>query len=536
MYTADQGDGTYKNPVLLCDYSDPDVIRVGDTYYLTASSFNYTPGLPILVSQDLVNWRLVNYALRRIPDKSYDAPRHACGVWAPAIRYRDGQFFIYYGMPDEGIFMVRAADPLGQWEEPVCVLPGKGLIDPCPIWEADGTAWIVHAYAKSRCGMKSVLGMFPISADGTRAIGEDRLIYDGRRTQPTIEGPKVYRRGEWVYIFAPAGGVPGGWQTVLRARQLTGPWEERVVLKQGSSPVNGPHQGAWVDSPEGEDWFLHFQSRGLYGRIVHLEPMRWQADGWPRIGRPDPHPEAAPLVVRAPGPDGEAATRAAWAADCGIPVDVWKKPNDRMRSPYADAMSDAFAGRLGLQWQFMANGQAAFCEVGQGALTLHACALPGHARALWNCPQVMTQKIAALGFDATVALDAGSLMPGERAGIVLLGGQYACLALERREDGFWLCYVTSEDTPDGKRDVIRKEHPSGAQAELRVTLRNTGYAEGCADFAYRLPGGDLLPLGEGFVPDRHTWVGVRVGLFAMPADGGSHGGRAVFGPFRVNRV
>lgn len=125
LWCADCGDGTYRNPVLMCDYSDPDVIRVGDTYYLTASTFNYVPGLPILTSKDLVNWTLVNYALPNIPDPRYDVPRHAQGVWAPAIRHHDGRFYIYYGMPDEGIFMVSAEDPLGQWEPPVCVLPGK---------------------------------------------------------------------------------------------------------------------------------------------------------------------------------------------------------------------------------------------------------------------------------------------------------------------------------------------------------------------------------------------------------------------------
>ncbi len=94
LWLPDLGDGRYQNPVLLCDYSDPDVIRVDDTYYLTASSFNYVPGLPILTSPDLVNWTLVNYALPAIPDERYKTPRHAQGVWAPSIRYHAGLFYI----------------------------------------------------------------------------------------------------------------------------------------------------------------------------------------------------------------------------------------------------------------------------------------------------------------------------------------------------------------------------------------------------------------------------------------------------------
>ena len=140
LYFPDMGNGQYRNPVLFCDYSDPDVIRVGDTYYMTASSFNYVPGLPILTSKDLVNWTLVNYALKNIPAPDYERPRHADGVWAPAIRWHNGYFHIFYGMPDEGIYMVRSRDALGEWEAPVLVLPGKGLIDPCPFWDDDGRA------------------------------------------------------------------------------------------------------------------------------------------------------------------------------------------------------------------------------------------------------------------------------------------------------------------------------------------------------------------------------------------------------------
>ena len=281
LYQADLGGGFYQNPIIFCDYSDPDCICVDGVYYMTASSFNFVPGLPILVSHDLVNWRLAGYALRNIPSERFASPCHAQGVWAPAIRFHDGLFYIYYGQPDEGIYMVRTADPLGAWDEPVLVLPGKGLIDPCPFWDDDGRAWVVHGYARSRIGFNSWLGIFPMSADGTHAIGDDKLLFDGTREQPTIEGPKVYKRGGWYYIFAPAGGVETGWQTVLRSRALLGPYEARVVLRQGGSDVNGPHQGAWIETPRGESWFMHFQSRGLYGRITHLQPMTWGEDGWP---------------------------------------------------------------------------------------------------------------------------------------------------------------------------------------------------------------------------------------------------------------
>ncbi|HJH66862.1 MAG TPA: family 43 glycosylhydrolase [Clostridiales bacterium] len=210
LWCADNGDGTYRNPVLYCDYSDPDAICVNGTYYLTASTFNYVPGLPILTSRDLVNWKLRNYAVKNIPEARYAAPQHAQGIWAPAIRFQNGRFYIYYGMPDEGIYMVSTENPLGDWDTPVLVKPGKGLIDPCPFWDDDGRTYIIHGYAKSRIGFKSWLGIFPISPDGRTALGDDHLLYDGTKRHPTIEGPKVHKRGGWYYIFAPAGGVATG--------------------------------------------------------------------------------------------------------------------------------------------------------------------------------------------------------------------------------------------------------------------------------------------------------------------------------------
>ncbi|MBQ9410977.1 MAG: glycoside hydrolase 43 family protein, partial [Bacteroidales bacterium] len=222
----------YTNPILHLDYSDPDVCRVGKDYYMTASSFNCFPGLPILHSKDLVHWEQIGAALLDYPCDGTDADfrttvQHGNGVWAPAIRYHDGWFYIYVGDPDRGIFMVKAQKPSGPWEKPVWVVRQKGFIDPCPLWDKDGKAYLSHGLAGSRAGLKSVLFVAPMAADGTTLIGPSRIVYDGHKTQPTIEGTKFYRRGEYYYIFSPAGGVPTGWQTVLRAKDPFGPYEEK---------------------------------------------------------------------------------------------------------------------------------------------------------------------------------------------------------------------------------------------------------------------------------------------------------------------
>jgi len=254
--------------VLFGDYSDPDVIRVGNDYYLVSSSFQCVPGLPILHSRDLESWEVISYAVPRLPSPDFDRPQHGNGLWAPSIRHHDGFFWIYVGDPDRGIFMTRARDPAGPWEPLALVKEAKGWIDPCPFWDDDGTPYLVHAWAKSRAGFNSILTINRLSADGRRVIDEGTTVFDGRERQPTIEGPKLYKRNCWYYIFAPAGGVKQGWQAVLRSKNILGPYEDRIVLEQGTTRINGPHQGAWVEAADGTSRFIHFQDRGAYGRIT----------------------------------------------------------------------------------------------------------------------------------------------------------------------------------------------------------------------------------------------------------------------------
>lgn len=241
IWQSDKGDGTYQNPILYADYSDPDAIRVGDDYYLIASSFNKVPGLPILHSKDLVNWKLIGYALNKlVPYNHFKTVQHGNGVWAPAIRYHNNEFYIYYPDPDFGIYLVKAKSINGPWSEPLLVQEGKGLIDPCPFWDDNGKAYLVHAFAGSRAGIKSILVIKEMNAAGNQIIGGGQIVYDGHKDDPTIEGPKMYKRNGYYYLFAPAGGVSTGWQTVLRSKTVFGPYERRVVMDQGQSAINGP--------------------------------------------------------------------------------------------------------------------------------------------------------------------------------------------------------------------------------------------------------------------------------------------------------
>ncbi|MDP3446005.1 MAG: glycoside hydrolase 43 family protein, partial [Ignavibacteria bacterium] len=248
-------DSTYRNPIIYADYSDPDVCRVGDDYYMTSSSFSHFPGLPILHSKDLVNWKIIAHAVKNYPINEFIKPQHGGGIWAPSIRYHNNEFYIYFGDPDNGIFMTKSKNPEGPWEPLYLIKEAKGWIDPCPFWDDDGSAYLIRAWARSRSGIKHILTIHKMSSDGKTLLDDGVNVFSDSLNHPTIEGPKLYKRNGYYYIFAPAGGVKPGWQTILRSKNIYGPYEDKIVLEQGSTKVNGPHQGGWVTTPTGENWF-----------------------------------------------------------------------------------------------------------------------------------------------------------------------------------------------------------------------------------------------------------------------------------------
>ncbi|HSE31842.1 MAG TPA: glycoside hydrolase 43 family protein [Pyrinomonadaceae bacterium] len=508
-WVPDRGDGTYKNPVLFADYSDPDVIRVGDDFYLTASSFNCIPGLPILHSRDLVNWTIIGHALQRQPPgEIFARPQHGNGVWAPSIRFHDNYFYIYYGDPDFGIYMVKARDPAGPWSDPLLVRPAKGWIDPCPFWDDDGQAYLVHAWANSRSGIKSILTINRMSPDGTRLLDEGTMVFDGRVHHPTIEGPKLYKRNGYYYIFAPAGGVPTGWQTVLRSRNILGPYDDKIVMDRGQTEINGPHQGGWIELKSGESWFLHFQDRGAAGRVVHLEPVIWKND-WPVIG------------VDADG-DGK-----------GEPVANYRKPNIGRDYPIAvPQTNDEFKDRSpGLQWQWHANRREDWYSLvaRSGWLRLFATSERPHEN-LWAASNLLLQKLPAPAFTITTRVDASQLREGERAGLLMMGRDYSYIAARRSSGKLQIVRMTCRDA--AKLTAETEQASTAATTEtlfLRVTVRN----EALSRFSFSFDGKEFQELGDEFVAREGVWIGAKVGLFAVGANAATSRGFVDWEWFRV---
>ncbi len=510
VWNPNNEDSIYKNPVIYADYSDPDVIRVGDDFYMTASSFNCVPGLPVLHSKDLVNWKIIGHAIERFSDKRFDSPQHGNGVWAPAIRYYDGWFWIFYGDPDAGIFMTKTKNPSGHWEPLHLVQEGKGLIDTCPLWDDDGNAYLVHAWANSRAGINSILTVRRMSPDGTKLLDEGTMVYDGRNgVAPTIEGPKFYKRNGYYYILAPAGGVKQGWQLALRSRNVYGPYEAKRVLEQGSTNINGPHQGGWIELESGEDWFVHFQDHDAYGRIVHLNPVNW-IDDWPLMGIDF---------------DGNGI---------GEPVTRYKKPDVGEIWPVdAPQTSDEFMSvKPGLQWQWHANCQDGWMSMRERPdwLRLFAVVVPENYTNLWDVPNLFLQKFPAPEFTVTTRVDFSGFAVGEKAGLLIMGQSYSYLAVERTVSG---CRLVKSNCINAIRNSSEKEDSNVNWTYISLFLRVKVSNGAVCDFSYSHDGEVFTGIGESFTAVPGRWIGAKVGLFCISRVKQQRPGYADFDWFRI---
>lgn len=511
-WVADMGNGNYKNPIIHADYSDPDAIRVGTDYYMISSSFNQAPGIPILHSKDLVNWKLIGHALNKlIPEDHFSKVQHGGGVWAPAIRFYNNEFYIYYPDPDFGIYLIKAKNISGPWSEPLLVEAGKGLIDPCPLWDNDGKVYLVHAYAGSRAGIKSIIVVKELNKEGTKVISNTVMVYDGHEKDPTIEGPKFYKRNGYYYIFAPAGGVSTGWQTILRSKNIYGPYERKVVMDQGTTTVNGPHQGAWITTQTGEDWFLHFQDKEAYGRVAHLQPMKWIND-WPVIGTDK---------------DGDGK---------GEPVSVYKKPNiGKIYPAVTPPESDDFnSTKIGLQWQWQAYPKQGWAfTTSLGYLRMFSVFKNDSLQSVWDYPNILAQKFPAEEFSAAVKLDFKPRHEQERFGFIIQGSDYAFLSLQKRIEGNFItfnqCYNADKGGVESETTIQQFSHST---IYLRIKIKSGAICE----FSFSEDGKNFSNAGNSFTAKPGKWVGARIGMFFSRKNNTNDAGFADIDWFRVEPV
>jgi beta-xylosidase len=496
-WQPDLGNGFYKNPIIHADYSDPDAIRVGDTYYMTSSSFNNAPGLPLLQSKDMVNWELVGHALaQQIPLDVFAKPQHGKGVWAPCLRFHDNKFWIFYPDPDFGIYVITADKFTGPWSAPHLLLAGKGIIDPTPLWDDDDQAYLLHAWAKSRAGINNLLTLRRMSPDAKTMLDtEGKIVIDGNKipNYKTLEGPKFYKHNNYYYVFAPAGGVETGWQSVFRSKKIEGPYEDKIVIVQGKSSTNGPHQGAWVQAHDGSDWFFHFQDKHAYGRIVHLQPMHWLND-WPVIG------------------DDKNNT------GTGEPVLQHTKPVAGKFELKAPATSDEFSSaNLGFQWQWNANWKANWLSLTSRKNYLRLFAVNDENytknKNLWDVSSLLLQKLPAEKFVVTTEFDVSNLQKvGDTAGLIIYGFDYQWIGVRTSTQERKLILVNCEKA---ESNCEEKTLASVALHQTKVALRMTVVEEGKTQFSYSVDSKKFIETGETFNATAGRWVGAQMGLFSI---------------------
>ncbi|MBE6137349.1 MAG: glycosyl hydrolase 43 family protein [Erysipelotrichaceae bacterium] len=488
----------YDNPVILGDYSDPDVIRKGDNFYLVASSFNHTPGVPVLKSKNLVDWKIINYVFDEIPFPRFNDVCHGDGAWAPAIRYHNGLYYVIIPFPDEGVY-VSATDDIekGNWSKPWCLIEGKGIIDPCPIWHKD-KCYMVVGFAKSRIGFNSVLGLYEVTPDLKTQLTDYKIIFDGHNTQPTIEGPKFNYRNGYFYIMAPAGSVKAGWQVCLRSKDVYGPYEEKIVMLQNDSKINGPHQGALIDLKNDEWAFMHFQDMGPYGRVVHLQPVKWVND-WPLCGN-----------VR-----DELLG--------GTPFDSHDYIIDK-KSSYSIPTSDNFKGReLSVMWQTPANKTSLWYDVNDG-LTLYCAYHNDKAyKALNMTPNLFLTKIAFKSFTVRTKCILDLVNDGDEVGLCYMGSSYQYICLRRI---------------DGKNHLQLRQGYFNQDND--VILFDSIYQNSEIEFMMKYTEPNIYQLGfdktyfkNKFTATPGRWIGGKYGIYAR---GLKTGGKAVFKSFSVKKV
>ena len=469
----------YKNPILQFDFSDPDAIRVGEDFYMVASSFNYVPGIPLLHSKNLVEWELINYVVPSLPQE-FDEVLHGEGLWAPSIRYHDSWYYCIIPDPDRGIFVTKNQNPYGDWEPMWCVIEGKGIIDPCPIW-TDGKCYMAVGFAKSRCGFNSSIGVYEVSTDLKKQISNSyKIVYDGHDNNPIIEGPKFNYRNGYYYIMCPAGSVKGGWQVALRSRSIYGPYESKVVLMQNGTKINGPHQGALIDLDDNDNWaFIHFQDMWAYGRIVHLEPVCWFND-WPICG------QAGDLLL------------------AGAPVSEADYPIN-LKTDYKIELNDDFKdNKLSLLWQTQANRKPSWFDFDEGLILncVNTKELDLHL-----IPQLLTKKVPALEFNTTSLVELQNLKNNDAVGFTMMGSKYSYLQIEKKNDKLWLSlYEGSFNEHD---ECILKEEYHDNRIIFGLKARNEAIYD--LRYQYTVNGREM---GNSYLATAGRWIGATFGLYA----------------------
>ena len=473
----------YTNPIIHADFSDPDVIRVNDDFYMIASSFNFLPGIPILHSKNLVSWSYIGYAINKLPSK-FDKVCHGEGIWAPSIRYHNNMFYIVYPMPDEGIFEIHSKSIYGPWSESDCLIEGKGYEDPCPIWVGD-KAYLVFSFVKSRIGFNSLLAVIEVDSELKHTIGEYKIVYDGHNDNPTIEGPKFYYINDYFYILAPSGSVKSGWQVALRSKNIYGSYESKIILYQGDTLINGPHQGGLVsiDDSNTKYSFIHFQDKRAYGRICHLQPVTW-TNSWPLCGKVDD------LLL--PGTP---------VISNDYPIDI----EDNLTLPISDDFKE---NKLSYMWQHPSNIDD-FYSFNDGLIfELKNTEYPDEINKI---PYGLFTKVSGLNFDLDISFQLNDMSNLNHFGFVIMGKKYNAIEFLKKEESIYIRIIKGEF--DKKDIIVLEEKINTTKINITGEFRN----KDIYDLIYDIKVNNKTYL-ENQKAFEGKWVGTKLGFYGYSSN------------------
>lgn len=477
QHWGDQRDGTYRNPVLPADYSDIDCIRVGSDYYAISSTFQFSPGMVILKSKDLVNWTIAGHAITDLtqigPELNWDRMnRYGRGVWAGSLRYHEGKFWLYFGTPDEGYFMTTAKDPSGPWEPLHAVLRENGWDDPCPFWDDNGQGYFVGT--KFSDGYK--IHLFKLTPDGRDLVKEsDRVIHQSKGS----EANKLYKiKGTYYHLFSE---VKAEGRTLMmeRAQSIDGPYEIRQ-LSHADRPALEPNQGGLVETESGGWYFYTHHGTGSWeGRCSSLLPVTW-VDGWPIIGEV--------------GPDG--IGHMAWSGK--MPV-----PHSQVVTPQS---SDDFAtAQLSPQWEWNYQPRTDKWSLTSrpGWLRLHAFR-PLAEDNLMKAGNTLTQRsFRTAKNEVVVKLDLRGMVDGQKAGLCHFAKTYSTVGVAQHGDARQLEYRGPAGT------ITAGPRVRGAE----IWLRSTWGLEGKSQYSFSEDGKVFTEIGEPYPLTWGNYRGDRLGIF-----------------------
>jgi beta-xylosidase len=474
---GDQGNGRYVNPVLPADYSDLDVTKVGENYYAISSTFQFSPGMVILQSRDLVNWTTAGHAVANIaaiaPEMNWDhMDRYGRGIWAGAIRYHDGKFWVYFGTPDEGYFVTTAKDAAGPWEPVHAVLREKGWDDCCPFWDDDGTGYLVGTHFAD--GYK--IHLFRMTADGREVVREsDRVIHQSRGS----EANKLYKINGWYYHYFSEVHGEGRVAMMERAKSLDGPWEQKQLNHVNKKLDKEPNQGGLLEVSPGKWMFLSHQGTGSWeGRTMVLLPVTW-IDGWPIIGK---------------------------VGSDGIGNMVWEgaKPIESVAAGLGELNDEFAASTLGPVWEWNYQPRAEKWSLTEqpGFLRLHAFK-PLATNDVMKAGNTLTQRaMGTSSNEVTVKMEIGGMADGEMAGLCHFAKGFSAMGVLQSGG------VRRMALNDNKKITEGAVITGGT-----IWLRSSWDELGVSHYAYSADGTTFTPFGDKRQLTWGSYRGDRIGIF-----------------------